>query len=942
MQTPVGVPRPIEVAWYVLFSLLLVSVSSLAAPGDLDLSFGFSGAATNGFGDGIDQAKDVALQGDGKAIVAGTVTRGEEKNVLVMRYDTAGALDPTFAGDGIAEIDFGYASEYGEGVALQPDGRAVVVGTTNAIEGSRVIVGRLALDGLMDGSFGSGGRLTLQLQPPSYQWGWDVAVQSDGKIVVCGEAGGDFFVARFLDYGALDATFGSAGIVRSRFLATYSSVLNAVAIQPDGKIVASGWTSGPSFTRQVGVVRLNGSGSFDTTFDADGKVLTSGGASSLYGNAIALQPSGLGHKILVGGSSTTPPLASNCWIARYDSNGALDPTFNGDGIWTDSMYGDFDEVSALQVVDSGGGPTAIIVAAYGRPAEPGSTHDPFVMKFDLNGLPDFGFGAFGIGFPGRAQLVDDVAEGLALTSTGKILVVGYGGTERGDVATSRLNANGLLDSTWDFEGFRFDDIGDNDADLQGIVVLSDGRIVSGGGSFIGTGDRRLAFTCRDANGMLDPTFGVGGRVLWDVAGTGDRLSAIAAQPDGKIIGAGRSYFGDYDLIVVRTNADGSPDSTFGTQGVFRYGTPGFDDLGLATQVHADGRIVASGWAYDAAAGRSLPIVLRLLPNGTLDPAFSGDGIITFSPQGGFGSANALAIASDGRIVVAGHSQDSQGANSKLFAARLGSDGTLDATFGVGGIALSQDAGGGNSIVLQPDGKSVVGGHLSSTLDGLLVRFTTNGVLDASFGGDGSVAITGMADLRGLHALRLQANGRIVAACTRLYFSMTTPTALRVMPDGSLDGSFGTGGIAPPVVLNAHGHDHVTALTLDHAERILIASEAGGLFGIARLQNEGSTDAPLGEATVAAGVLRLGRPFPNPTHGIVTTRIEAAAEGAPITAAIVDVTGRRVRDLDVSRGVPVQLHWDGATQDRRPAAPGVYFLRVAQSGHVETRRFTLLK
>jgi len=207
--------------------------------------------------------------------------------------------------------DFG-GSDYGFSVALQPDGKIVVAGYA----GGDFALARYNSDGALDTSFGSGGKVTTDFGGSYHPDGFSVALQPDGKIVVAGYAGGDFALARYNSDGALDTSFGSGGKVTTDFGGSDAGY--SVALQPDGKIVVAGY-AGLDFA----LARYNSDGALDTSFGTGGKVTTDFSGGRDVGYSVALQPDG---KIVVAGYAGV-----DFALARYNSDGALDTSFGSGG-----------------------------------------------------------------------------------------------------------------------------------------------------------------------------------------------------------------------------------------------------------------------------------------------------------------------------------------------------------------------------------------------------------------------------------------------------------------------------------------------------------------------------------------------------------------------------------------------------------------------------------
>ena len=311
-------------------ALALAPGSASAAPTDPDLGFGRAGGVGVDVG-GDEYANAIARQPDGKLVAVGA-TGGD---ALVFRLTADGRLDPSFNATGIRTLDTG-GDDYAYSLAIQPDGKIVVVGETTT--GQNALVYRLNPDGSFDKTFGTEG--IRAIDSGAREEAFEVAIQPDGKIVVVGSTtatnGGDGAVYRLNPDGSLDDTFdkdGARGIDSGGREEAY-----AVALQPDGKIVVAGATTAG---KAAAVYRLNPDGSLDATFDQDGALgVTGPGSTSDQFVDVALQPDG---GIVLAGRTTAGDVDG--LLARVNPNGTLDRSFDGDGVRTvdygayESLYG---------------------------------------------------------------------------------------------------------------------------------------------------------------------------------------------------------------------------------------------------------------------------------------------------------------------------------------------------------------------------------------------------------------------------------------------------------------------------------------------------------------------------------------------------------------------------------------------------------------------------
>jgi uncharacterized delta-60 repeat protein len=363
---------------------------------------------------------------------------------------------------------------------------------------------------------------------------------------------------------------------------------------------------------------------------------------------------------------------------------------------------------------------------------------------------------------------DDYAFGIAVQPDGKIVVSGQSGIYPDlHSALARYNRNGRLDSTFGTGGkavVTFDSSSDY---LYAPVIQSDGKIVAAG-STRGTAFLLARF---NADGSLDQTFGNNGSVETTFGDPTAAAKAVVLQADGKIIVVGVSGAGSYselnDFALARYNPDGSLDQAFGSSGKVKTHFPGVFNTGSsATSVafQPDGKLVVGGHYKNERTPHQFALA-RYNSNGNLDSTFGSSGkVMTFVGTGDAFSF-AIALQSNGRIVLAGYSY-TQGHDFTL--AGYNPNGTLDSTFGNGGFMATDFSGSTDDIAyamtMQSDGKLVVAGHTGSypEFDFGLIRYSSDGQPDQSFGSGGKV-ITDFSTADHAYAVALQSNGKIVLA-----------------------------------------------------------------------------------------------------------------------------------------------------------------------------------
>jgi uncharacterized delta-60 repeat protein len=347
-----------------------VALLRYQANGTLDSTFGIGGKVTTAVGPGDDTAYAVVIQGDGKLVVAGEASNGSDSDFALLRYNTNGTLDSTFGTGGKVITAIGTSDEYAYALAIQPDGKLVVVGETNTGGNWNFAAVRYNANGTLDGTFGTGGKVTTPVGTRD-DAAYALAIQSDGKIVVVGEtdAGSnyDFALVRYNTNGTLDATFGTGGKVTTA-VGSRDDTASAVAVLPDGKIVVAGDTAA-SGDNHFALARYTPSGTLDSSFGTGGKVTTIFGTLSFV-YAMVVQAD---QKLVVGGETLIAG-TTDFALARYNPNGTLDSSFGTSGTQATAIGAGDDAASALAIQGDGK-----IVAA--GEAEIGTSLDVALVRY---------------------------------------------------------------------------------------------------------------------------------------------------------------------------------------------------------------------------------------------------------------------------------------------------------------------------------------------------------------------------------------------------------------------------------------------------------------------------------------------------------------------------------------------------------------------------------
>lgn len=348
-------------------------------------------------------------------------------------------------------------------------------------------------------------------------------------------------------------------------------------------------------------------------------------------------------------------------------------------------------------------------------------------------------------------------------------------------------------------------------------------------------------------GALDVTWGTGGIVTTDFAGSDDKGFSIIQQTDGKIVVAGLSKVGaSNDFAVVRYDLNGVLDPTFGTLGTVTTPIGTGNDVGQCVVQQSDGKLVVVGFTSNGSDNDFA--IVRYNTDGSLDPTFGTGGIVTTTVfPGSFDQAHSVAIQSDGKLVVVGYTQS--GLNTDFAIIRYDQNGGLDFTFQTSGIVTTDFATGtdeARTVVIQPDGKIVVGGWSSNgtDLDFAVARFTPFGTLDNTFDLDGKVTTPiGASDDKG-YSLILQNDQKIILAGHSDNGTDNDFALVRYNPDGSLDNTFDLDGkVTTGFFPGGNDLGYSAAIQIDN--KILVAGQSlngtDNDFSVARFNPDGSLD-----------------------------------------------------------------------------------------------------
>jgi uncharacterized delta-60 repeat protein len=700
-------PQPDGSMFMIYESPGLFFITKKMADGTTDMSYGFGGFS-------VPVAAlyaHAAQQPDGKIVIVGSNYNLNSENFVIARFNVNGRLDKSFGKDGIQfSRDPGIAAD----IIIQSDGKIIIAGNYDDFRNQiyNVVIARYNTNGSPDNSFGAGGQIQTDYQ--YNDWVNTIAVQADGKIVIGGSS-----IMRFNSNGIQDNTFNGG----ERMFIN----VEAIMIQPDGKIVSANSFGGNNFS----ITRLNTDGLPDNTFDGDGYQTIDFGITGAAVKTIALQAA---DKIMVAGYAKDG-INTNLVTGRLNANGSLDVTYSVDGKMVSSFGSATDFISAVFIQNDGK------FFAIGSTIN-AAVRDVAVARYNSNGEPDNSF-------DGDGKLIDHLILGYsqftctAVQKDGKALAAGYTWNGRDfDFALVRYNLDGTLDNSFSFDGKLRTDFGATDDKVNAMVIQCNGKIL-----LAGAAGNNFALARYNCDGSPDNSFDNDGKLM-NHFGADDIARSIAVQKNGKII-AGGNY------ILARYNANGSPDLSFDGDGIVHTQYPI-----NALAIQNSGNILTVG-----ADLYKNTTVARYLPGGLLDNTFGSDGIKFLRSSDGdyYITGNSIAVRGDDKIIIGGYQEyNFRGYASTFMLQQLNADGSDDNDFNSGNpvfTSMGTSIDYGTSVILQKDNKIILAGYSN---DGIkenfaLLRYNTDGSLDNTFGRDGKQITPATAGNNGIKGVAIFGN-----------------------------------------------------------------------------------------------------------------------------------------------------------------------------------------
>lgn len=440
-----------------------------------------------------------------------------------------------------------------------------------------------------------------------------------------------------------------------------------------------------------------------------------------------------------------------------------------------------------------------------------------------------------------------LGESIAVQTDGKILAGGHTENNSSDMMIVRLNSDETFDSTFDDDGRVSIDAGEGADDyITDIQIQKDDRILVLGEKVTLLG-KEIVILRLNANGSLDITFGTHGKIIISTDNDYTRGYALAIQKDNKILVAGETGGSTTDFFAARLNMDGTLDSSFDTDGKLVVAlSPSRDGIsGIAIQ--DDNKIIFAGYSFNSQFGEFAAI--RVLPEGSLDGSFGTGGIVKFSIGPEADIARSVLLQTDGKILLAGYSV--KGSENYYTVVRLNMDGSFDSNFDNDGVSMILEPAYNyaEKALLQEDGKILIVGTITENMTNKMSigRFNSNGSVDMGFDGDGISVIDFGNRSSGTYAA--MTNGKILAIGAVKKSTGFDFAIAKLNPDGSLDSSFNSDGKMAVAATSETG-DRAFNIALQKDGKLLVVGSIDyGTdvdFAVVRLEKDGLIDKSFGD------------------------------------------------------------------------------------------------
>ncbi|MZR62298.1 hypothetical protein [Alcanivorax sp. DP30] len=785
---------------------LIGSMPALAAPGDLDTSFGEGGISLSQVGpqlfDGSEFFNAIIQDINGNIVAVGHSSNGNADDFSIARYTSEGQADVTFGDNGIVLTDLSGSLDQAYSVIEDSSGKLVVAGVSHNGSDTDFALARYTSEGQLDTSFGDNGIVITDLSGSSDQ-AYSVIEDGNGKLVVAGHSHNgsdyDFSLARYTSDGQLDTSFGNNGIVITDLNAASRDTARSLIKDDSGNLIVAGSSrSDTSSDFDFALVRYTNTGQLDSSFGDNGIVITDLNAtSSDIAQSLITDDSG---KLIAAGSSRSGTNSAFA-LVRYTATGQLDTGFGTNG-------------KTLTDIGGSGGGSSVIQNGNGDLVVAGSSNNDFALaRYTSEGQLDASFGDNGMAITDIST--QDSARSAMEDANGNLVLAGFSRNSSNlDFTLASFTSEGQLNTSFGDNGIVITSQKFSKDQARSIITDSSGKLIVAGHSYTVTGTD-FALARYLSNGEPDTSFGSEGAVITDISANSDYAKSVIEDSNGNLVVAGYSHNGSaYDFALVRYTSNGELDTSFGDGGLVVTDIGSNNDYAHEVIEDNNGNLVVVGYTNNKRFDSNNYdfVIARYTPAGELDTTF-GEAGITVMGLTGNDYAHSVIEDSNGNLVIGGRSRSTY--DSYLSLARFTSNGIADTSFGGSGAVTTRvqsNTAHVYALIEDHEGNLVVTGKIDE--DFLLARYTGAGTPDTSFGTQGIISIdAGLGDTA--WSVIEDLRGNLVVAGYRESAAQYEPVLLRYTHAGAPDGDFGVDGIvtldapkdamAYDVVQNAEGH-----------------------------------------------------------------------------------------------------------------------------------------